>query len=214
MGISSEISLAPTATAPAAGAPATATATAAEAAAATATGRPLLSERPALRAALCELSSPAPIAHIAKGTAWALGAGDALAAARWSLGGCPAGAAATAHTPGPARTTHTADPASPAGPPHAAEPADIAGSTHATDTASPAGPSRRPHSATRHRHLGTAGQSDRAAGRACEIGRPVARKVCLEPVRLDLPAVDVDVVPTVDVYVGITPAPCGSRPAP
>src|SRR5580693_8634332 len=48
--------------------------TSAAPAAATTTGRPLLSERPALRAALCELSSLAPAAHIAKGTAWALGA--------------------------------------------------------------------------------------------------------------------------------------------
>ena len=55
---------------------AAATTRAAEAtAAACAAERPLLSERPALRAALRELSSLAPTAHIAKGTAWALGAG-------------------------------------------------------------------------------------------------------------------------------------------
>jgi hypothetical protein len=197
----------------------------------------LLSERPALRAALCELSSLASTAHITKGTAWTLGAGETLAATGRPLRR-PVRTADTSHparltractghttntarpargadtsnptnTAGPARAADTSNPTNTAGPAHAADtsdPANTAGPAHAADTpntASSTGPAHTPntaypagpaypadtpyagrwlHGATRHRHLRTARQSDRAVGSAREVCRPVAREVCLEPV--------------------------------
>ena len=265
--------LTPTAATSAAASAAKAAATcAAEAAAPTAAERPLLrerpllSERPALRAALRELSRLASTAHIAKGTAWALSAGETLAATGRPLGrpahtadtsnpagttgACPGHPASSAGPAYPADTSNTASPAgpaypadtsyaaSPAGPAYPADtsyaaspagPANPAGTSYAANPAGPAYPAdtsdaanpantadagRGLHGATRHRHLRTAGQSDGAVGGAREVCRPVASEICLEPVRRDLPAVHADVVPAVDVYVGITAAPRGSCPAP
>jgi hypothetical protein len=135
----------------------------------------------------------------------------------------PTDAADTAGPPYPADTSNTTSSAGSAYPADTSNTANSTGPAHTTDTANPAGSAypantadagRGLHDATWYRHLRTAGQSDGAAGCAREVCRPVAREVCLESVRRDLPAVHIDVVPTVDVYVGVTPAPRGSRPTP
>jgi len=131
----------------------------------------LLSERPALRAALRELLSLASTAHITKGTTWALGAGETLAATGRPLGR-PARTANSSHPAGTSNTANSTGSAYPTDTPNTASPA---GSTDATDAG------RGPHGATRHRHLRTAGQSDGAVGCAREVC-PVAGEVCLEPV--------------------------------
>jgi hypothetical protein len=88
----------------------------------------LLSERPALRAALRELPSLASTAHITKGTTWALGPGETLAAISRPLGR-------------PAHTANSFHPAGPTGayPGHPASPAGPAYPTDTPNTASPPG---------------------------------------------------------------------------
>ena len=109
---------------------AAATTRAAEATAATCTAkRPLLSKRPALRAALRELSSLAPTAHITKGAGWTL-AGEALARTTDT----------SSHPAGPTGAC-SGHPASSAGPACAADTpyaASSTGSARAADTSNTA----------------------------------------------------------------------------
>ena len=107
---------------------AAATTRAAEATAATCTAkRPLLSKRPALRAALRELSSLAPTAHITKGAGWAL-AGETLAATGRPLGRPTRTTDASSHPAGPTGAC-SGHPASSAGPACAADTPYAASST-------------------------------------------------------------------------------------